>query len=197
MRPGCPIVTDHPAGAATVSSLVARCRRGDQDAWRALVEEHSRYVYAVITRGYRIVGDDADDVFQDVFGRVFERLQTLRDDAALLAWIGQLTRSMCVDHLRRSRRMTVELHDEIRAADERELEQIEAAVVVRTAMTGLSGSCREILDRFYMRDESYAVIGDALGIPAGTIASRLSRCLDRLRAEVRGRTEPPNPSDRA
>jgi DNA-directed RNA polymerase specialized sigma24 family protein len=54
--------------------------------------------------------------------------------------------------------------------------------------------CREILDRFFCRDESYHTIGDILGIPAGTIASRISRCLDKVRSELDGRNRGPRPS---
>jgi DNA-directed RNA polymerase specialized sigma24 family protein len=50
-------------------------------------------------------------------------------------------------------------------------------------MSHLSHDCYEILDRFFCRDESYRSIGTHLGIPAGTIASRISRCLGRLRDE--------------
>ena len=50
------------------------------------------------------------------------------------------------------------------------------------AMAAMTDNCREILDRFFARDESYRTIGDALDLPAGTIASRISRCLDKLKA---------------
>ena len=56
-------------------------------------------------------------------------------------------------------------------------------------MAELSENCAEILDRFFRRDESYAVIGNALSIPAGTIASRISRCLRRLRELLEGRSK--------
>ena len=55
-------------------------------------------------------------------------------------------------------------------------------------------SCRDILDRFFCRDESYKVIGEALGIPSGTIASRISRCLAKLKVEIEGRSGAPAPS---
>jgi DNA-directed RNA polymerase specialized sigma24 family protein len=48
--------------------------------------------------------------------------------------------------------------------------------------------CREILDRFFCRDQSYKAIGDALALPAGTIASRISRCLGKLKSELEGRS---------
>jgi RNA polymerase sigma factor (sigma-70 family) len=64
---------------------------------------------------------------------------------------------------------------------------------VHEAMTELSESCQQILDRFFARDESYRTIGDQLGLPAGTIASRISRCLDKLRDafDGEGRNLPP------
>ena len=54
------------------------------------------------------------------------------------------------------------------------------------ALAALPENCREILDRFFARDESYRAIGDALSLPAGTIASRISRCLDKLRIAFEG-----------
>jgi RNA polymerase sigma factor (sigma-70 family) len=74
------------------------------------------------------------------------------------------------------------------AVDER-LAQIEQAVVVRDALSRLSEDCQAIVDRFFARDESYRVIAEALAIPAGTIASRISRCLGRLRRDLEGRSE--------
>ena len=58
----------------------------------------------------------------------------------------------------------------------------------------LVARCRDVLDRFFTRDESYRTIGAALGIPSGTIASRISRCLDKLREAFEGRKPPPAPS---
>jgi RNA polymerase sigma factor (sigma-70 family) len=65
---------------------------------------------------------------------------------------------------------------------------------VREAMDDLSESCQEILDRFFARDESYQTIGEALEIPSGTIASRISRCLAKLREIFEGRNPAAEPS---
>jgi RNA polymerase sigma factor (sigma-70 family) len=55
-----------------------------------------------------------------------------------------------------------------------------------SARAGLSEDCREVLERFFCRDESYRTIGEVLGIPSGTIASRISRCLGKLRERLEG-----------
>ena len=161
------------------TQLVERCLRGDQAAWNELVEEYSRYVYAIITQGYRLRGPDAEDAFQEVFLRIYDRLKTLRNPDALRPWIAQLTRRVCLDRLAESGR---EEPAEVEAAEtERTVEDLDEAFAVREALGGLSEECQEVLDRFFCRDESYRTIGEALALPSGTIASRISRCLARLR----------------
>jgi RNA polymerase sigma factor (sigma-70 family) len=169
------------------ADLVARCREGNQEAWAELVNRFSRYVYAIATRVYRLEMHDAEDVFQEVFARAYQHLDELRDDAAVRAWIGTLTRRLCLDRLRGARRESVsdepldpaESHDEMALLDE--------SLSIHEAMKVLPESCAEILDRFFARDESYKQIGEALEIPPGTIASRISRCLSKLRRQLEGR----------
>lgn len=168
-------------------SLVDRCRNGDADAWRDLVGQYSAYVYAIVVRAYRIPRDDAEDLFQEVFARVFERLEMLRDDAALQAWIGQVTRNLCIDHQRRSR-PTGELPETLESDGQRELDELTEALYVQQALAELSGECADILDRFFRRDQPYRTIAAETGLAEGTIASRISRCLARLRDVIEGRS---------
>jgi RNA polymerase sigma factor (sigma-70 family) len=185
------------AQASSDAALVARCRAGDDDAWRELVERFSRYVYAIAVQGFRLGQQDAEDVFQDVFARVYERLGSLRDDEAVRPWIAQLTRRVCIDRLRSGARESDTDIDELpELPAEDVLTALEDAFDVHDAMAELPENCQQILDRFFARDESYRTIGDTLGLPAGTIASRLSRCLDKLRDafEGEGRNTPPTPS---
>jgi len=165
--------------------LVARCRDGDEEAWSALVERFSRYVYAIAVQAFRLPEHDAEDVFQEVFARVYERLDTLRQDEAVRPWIAQLTRRLCIDRIRAgSREITAETDELPDAPEEDVLAQLEEAFDVHGALARLPENCREILDRFFARDESYRAIGEALELPAGTIASRISRCLVKLREEI-------------
>ena len=168
------------AQSPTDGELVARCRAGDQEAWRELVDRFSRYVFAIAVQAYRLPEPDAEDVFQEVFTRVYERLGQLRDDGAVRPWIAQLTRRCCVDRLREGGRL--ELIEELEAGEADDtLDRLEEAWGVREALAQLSQPCQEVLDRFFTRDESYRTIGEALAIPSGTIASRISRCLAQLR----------------
>jgi RNA polymerase sigma-70 factor (ECF subfamily) len=183
------------AHAVNDAELVSRCRAGDDDAWRELVDRFSRYVYAIAMQGFRLPKQDAEDVFQEVFARVYERLHTLRDDELVRPWIAQLTRRLCIDRLRAgSRESDTDLDELPETAAEDVLASLEEAFDVHEAMGELPETCQQILDRFFARDESYRTIGDTLGLPAGTIASRLSRCLDKLRDAFEGRNAPPTPS---
>ena len=171
----------------TDRTLVARCRAGDDDAWNELVARFSRYVYAICVQGFRFSPQDAEDVFQDVFARTFEHLDELRDDSAVRPWIATLTRRLCVDKLRSGgRERLVEEPLEDAGADDG-LAELDEAMSVHEAMRTLPEHCAEILDRFFTRDESYRTIGEALGLPAGTIASRISRCLAKLKEVLEGR----------
>jgi RNA polymerase sigma factor (sigma-70 family) len=173
----------------TDAELVARCRSGETDAWNELVERFSRYVYAICTQAFRLDQADAEDVFQDVFARVYEHLDRLRNDEAVRPWIAQLTRRLCIDRLRESRREGPADAEEIETAEVDEtLGKLDEALAIRAGLDAVGDPCRDILDRFFCRDESYKAIGDALGLPSGTIASRISRCLTKLRTELEGRS---------
>ena len=172
------------------TDLVQRCRAGSPEAWNELVGRFSRYVYAICSRGFGLAPEDAEDAFQEVFTRVYSRLDTLRDDAAIRPWIAQLTRRVCLD------RVTSSAHEQPveEVADdrlERTIEDLDEAFSIREALEELGEPCHELLDRFFARDESYRTISEELDIPSGTIASRISRCLGKLRSELEGR----NPGD--
>ena len=78
----------------TDAQLVARCRTGDPDAWRELVDRFSRYVYAIAVQGFKLPEHDAEDVFQEVFTRAYEHLHKLRDDEAIRPWLAQRGRGL-------------------------------------------------------------------------------------------------------
>jgi RNA polymerase sigma-70 factor (ECF subfamily) len=166
--------------------LVRACREGNERAWEQLVERFSRYVYAIAIQAYRLSAQDAEDVFQEVFTRTYEHLDRLQSDEAIRPWIGQLTRRLAIDRLRLGRRESLGAQslDLAEGRADRALEQIELALGVRAAMETLPQHCQEILDRFFARGQSYHEIASALEIPMGTIASRISRCLAKLRVEL-------------
>jgi RNA polymerase sigma-70 factor (ECF subfamily) len=182
----------------TDGQLVARCREGDDEAWRELVARFSRYVFAITSQAFRLAPYDAEDVYQEVFARAYERLDRLRDDDAVRPWLAQMTRNLCVDRLREGARVTPGVEDDVVPGDvDERMSMLDDALAVHAAMAELPANCRDILDRFFCRDESYRAIGEQLELPAGTIASRISRCLAKLRELFEGRPEPAAASGRS
>jgi RNA polymerase sigma factor (sigma-70 family) len=172
----------------TDAQLVARCRDGDHEAWRALVDRFSRYVYAIAVQAFKLPEHDAEDVFQEVFARAYEHLPKLRNDEAIRPWLAQLTRRLCIDRLRAGTSEQLSEDVEVPDADDT-IARIDDSLAVHDALATLPDNCREILDRFFAQDESYRTIGQALDIPSGTIASRISRCLTKLKVELEGRNQ--------
>jgi len=177
----------------TDAQLVARCRAGDEDAWRELVDRFSRYVYAIAVQAFKLSEQDAEDVFQEVFARAYEHLHKLREDEAIRPWLAQLTRRLCIDRLRAGSDELLGDDVDVPDADDR-IGKLDESLAVHEALATLPENCQEILDRFFARDESYRTIGDALDLPSGTIASRISRCLTKLRSEMEGRNLGASPS---
>jgi RNA polymerase sigma factor (sigma-70 family) len=180
-------------GDLTDAQLVARCRAGDHEAWRELVDRFSRYVYAIAVQAFKLSEQDAEDVFQEVFARAYEHLHKLRDDEAIRPWLAQLTRRLCIDRLRAGSDELLGDDIDVPDADDR-IGKLDESLAVHEALATLPENCQEILDRFFARDESYRMIGDALDLPSGTIASRISRCLTKLRSEMEGRNLGASPS---
>src|SRR4029077_15580929 len=126
----------------TDAQLVSRCRDGDPDAWNEFVERFSRYVYAICGRGFRLPQHDAEDVFQEVFSRAFERLSELRNDDAVRPWLPQLTRRFCIARRRvhaRDAPSDPELDEQ--AVDD-VLATLDDAMTVRAALDKVGDPCR-------------------------------------------------------
>jgi RNA polymerase sigma factor (sigma-70 family) len=168
------------------AGLLERCRAGDERAWDELVDRYANYVHAITVRAFRLPPADAEDVFQEAFLRTWQNLDRVHDDEALRPWLGQVTRRLCLDRVRRVREHADEDELDARGELDGRLATIEESLDVRAALAELPDGCRDILDRFFARDQSYATISQELAVPAGTVASRISRCLARMRKRLEG-----------
>ena len=174
------------------SHVVRRCMDGDSGAWAELVRTHHRRVYGLC---YRFAGNaaDAEDLTQEVFLKVYSnltRFDTVR--GSLQVWITTLTRNLLVDNFRRTRnqRATSSLDDgwesaedlkpvdRLTAAGPSPLESAaskELAKMVQNALARVSVELREAVILRDLQDLDYKEIAQVLGIPEGTVKSRISR----------------------
>src|SRR6058998_1338704 len=103
--------SDFPAPAASsddVESLIQRCLHGDQRAWELIVRQYWRKVFNI---AYKFVGkhDEAEDLTQDIFMKIFKALGTFDRRANFQTWIISISRNLCIDHYRsvRKERQTI------------------------------------------------------------------------------------------
>ncbi len=168
----------------TETDLVGRCRRGDEGAWRELVSHHTRRVFGI---AYRFVGrvDEAEDLTQDIFVKVFQSLDRYREsDGAFGTWVGTVARNHAIDNYRRRREERARRHedpavlDSLPAGDEsplRSLEREDQARLVHRGLRALPADLREPLVLCDLQGLSYEEAANALGIPLGTVKSRINR----------------------
>jgi RNA polymerase sigma-70 factor (ECF subfamily) len=180
--------TTHPrpapaASRASNGTLVRRCREHDDpDAWAELVRRHAACVYAIAGRGFGFTRLEAEDVFQETFARTYEHLANVREPEAISGYIRQMARRLCID--RQAARATMG-EVPVDAADALTVEDSTLAkVALQQAVGRLPDANREVIERFFLEDQSYHTISLALEIPYGTIGSRIARGLRRLRLEL-------------
>ncbi|HYU40932.1 MAG TPA: sigma-70 family RNA polymerase sigma factor [Vicinamibacteria bacterium] len=166
------------------TDLVGRCRQGDEAAWRELVTLHTRRVFGI---AYRFVGrvDEAEDLTQDIFVKVFQSLDRYREsDGAFGTWVGTVARNHAIDNYRRrreerSRRIEdPAVLDVVPASDEsplRSLERAEQARIVHRGLRALPADLREPLVLCDLQGLSYEEVAATLQIPLGTVKSRINR----------------------
>jgi RNA polymerase sigma factor (sigma-70 family) len=172
-----------------VESLVEAAVAGNETAWRAIVDRYAALVWSVC-RGFRLSQSDAADVSQTVWLRTVERLQDLREPAALPGWLVTTTRRECLrTSTSRERKnssldawLTEPAADEETTAPETELLAAERRAMVREAFSHLPEHCQQLLALLIdAQERSYVEISARLSMPVGSIGPTRSRCIAKLR----------------
>lgn len=174
------------------SQIVRGCMSGDSGAWAEMVRTHHKRVYALC---YRFTGNstDAEDLTQDVFLKIYSNLASFdAGRGSLPVWITTMTRNLLVDNFRRTRnqRATSSLDEgwdsvedlkpidrlTARGASQHDLvAQKELSKMVQDALARVSVELREAVILRDLQDMDYKEIAQVLGIPEGTVKSRISR----------------------
>ena len=179
---------------AVLDGLIERCLTGDQDAWADIVRMHWRKVFNL---AYKFVGrhDEAEDLTQDIFLRIFKALHTFDRRANFQTWLISISRNLCIDHYRSKRKERETMARDVDAATltpasrekgpDRRLEQLDVRELVRTALNELAPSLREAVVLRDLQDFSYLEIAERLKLPEGTVKSRINRGRLELARQVR------------
>lgn len=169
----------------------------DVDAFATLFE---RYRVAVYRAALALTGDPgaSEEVLMDTFGRAYTHRRRLRTDVSPLPWLHKVALNLCYSRLGRRRLPSGPVTDLVaeRLADGRvgpdaNAEWAELCVIVREGIAGLSEKHRAVVILYYLEGQSLQETADALGLPLGTVKSRVHHALrdlrDRLSADRRFR----------
>jgi RNA polymerase sigma-70 factor, ECF subfamily len=181
------------------AALVQRCAGGDELACAELVDEHQRMVYQL---ALHLLGDhnEALDLSQEVFLRVFRTIGSFRNQSALRTWIYRIVVNQARNRQRwwrrRHRAEQVSLDDHIRqngdlasnatgCSPDQVLKQKELASRIWVALEALPFDQRSIIVLREIDGLSYEEIAFSMGVAIGTVKSRLARARESLRAQLR------------
>ena len=179
------------------NSLVERCRQGEDDAWREMVDRFGQKVFSVAYH-FTLKREDAEELAQEIFLKVFENLHRYDGYFPLVAWLVSIARNLCIDRYRRLKREKSFRH----VSDDSVLPMLTsaedpAADAVKKERTkllfwALSEIPEELSEILVLRDLeglAYEEIGAALSLPDGTVKSRLFRARAEVARKVRERQE--------
>jgi RNA polymerase sigma-70 factor (ECF subfamily) len=187
--------SDQPvASSPGTDVLIERCLNGDQAAWDQVVRQHWRKVFNL---AYKFVGrhDEAEDLTQDIFFKIFKALHTFDRRANFQTWLISISRNLCIDHYRSVRKERETMARDIDASElspvsrERgphsQLEQTDLRQLIRQALAELAPSLRQAVVLRDLQEYSYQEIADELGLPEGTVKSRINRGRLELARQLR------------
>jgi RNA polymerase sigma-70 factor (ECF subfamily) len=177
-----------------IDKLIKRCLIGDQLAWDAIVKQYRRKVFNV---AYKFVGkhEEAEDLTQDVFLKVFKSLGTFDRRANFQTWLISVSRNLCIDHYRSVRQERQAIDHTVDPGELTPLspepgpvaaiEQQDRVVLLREALGALSAPLRAAVLMRDIQELSYQEIADKLGLPEGTVKSRINRGRNELARQIR------------
>jgi RNA polymerase sigma-70 factor, ECF subfamily len=182
--------------AATDEELVRRSRQDDQDAFAALVDRYQDKIYNL---AYRMTGnrEEAEDVAQETFLHTYRALDTFRLEERFSPWIYKIASNLCLDRLRKQRHPVVSLDEPVgpdgdmpqQVADwsnspDRVYETTEIREDTQEAISSLPPKYKMVVVLRHVQDLSYDEIANILGIPQGTVKTRLFRAREILRRKL-------------
>lgn len=177
------------------NSVIERCKNGDREAFAYIVQKYMKPAYYVAL-GYVGNSDDALDLSQDAFVNAFRHIKRFDSSRSFFPWFYSILKNLCMNHVNRLRRrreqsiddtsddapeisIPVETVDPEQSAVRRDL-----AEKISRAMKRLRPKEREIIILQHLQDFSYQEIADLLGIPIGTVMSRLYSARRSLKREL-------------
>jgi RNA polymerase sigma-70 factor (ECF subfamily) len=176
-----------------IDEIIQRCLTGDQAAWESIVRQHWRKVFNI---AYKFVGkhDEAEDLTQDVFLKIFKSLNTFDRRANFQTWLISVSRNLCIDHYRSVRKERETINRDVDPGDlapasataspYAEIELRDRVKLLRAALDKLAPTLRTAVMMRDIQEMSYQEIADKLSLPEGTVKSRINRGRTELARQI-------------
>jgi RNA polymerase sigma-70 factor, ECF subfamily len=176
-------------------TAIERCKKGDRDAFAFIVQKYMKPAYYVAL-GYVGKPDDALDISQDAFVNAFRHITDFDTSKTFFPWFYSILKNLCMNHLNRIRRLCEDSIDAMAGQEdeiplpvealnpEQSAVQKDLRYKIGRAIRRLHPKEREIIILQHLQDFSYQEIADLLGIPIGTVMSRLYGARRALRREL-------------
>jgi RNA polymerase sigma-70 factor (ECF subfamily) len=171
------------------STLIAQVLAGNAHAHRYLVDRHKNLVWHMVLRMTNLQ-EDAEDLCQEIFFRVFRDLKNFRGESKLSTWIGAIAYKSCISHLRKKgKEILVPVGDYTpvlrgKASPEQTdqyLDRTSMKKLIHQTIATLPVHYRTVITLFYLEELSYREIEEITGMPGGTVKSYLNRGRHLLR----------------
>jgi RNA polymerase sigma-70 factor (ECF subfamily) len=184
---------DTPSPQQATDEMIERCLNGDQAAWESIVRLYRRKVFNV---AYKFVGrhDQAEDLTQDVFLKLYKSLDTFDRRANFQTWLISVSRNLCIDHYRAVRKERETINRDVDPADfapaapdaraDSQLEHRDRVKLLRRALDKLAPTLRTAVMLRDIQELTYQEIADRLHLPEGTVKSRINRGRTELARQI-------------
>ena len=195
---------DHGKARPAEAELIERGLRKDNAAWEQIVARFRRKVFHI---AYKFTGkhDEAEDLTQEIFLKVFRSLDKFNRDADFGTWLGSVARNYCIDHYRAGKREREVVVEDLLAFDlapastgnpYRALEDRDRRSFLRRGLDLLPDKLREAVVLRDLQGLSYQEMADRLHLPEGTVKSRINRGREELARLLLRAQQPPRPGRR-
>ena len=172
-------------------SLIQRAKKGDQDAFALLVEEHQRYVYHL---ALRVLKDENEalDLTQETFVRAWTALPNFRGQSRFRTWLYRITTNLCYNHLPHLRRSLNDLGDDVMEEipemhmenPAHGIESDETRAHLYKAIDSLDTNYKLLITLRYQNELSYEEIASTLNLPLGTVKTGIFRAKEQIRKSL-------------
>ena len=197
-RPDPSSVAASVSAPASDAEIIALCLQGEASAWEAIVARFRRRVFHI---AYKFTGkhDEAEDLTQEIFLKLFKSLDKFRRDADFSTWLSSVARHYCIDHYRARKREREVLVDDLLAFEmapasygnpQRAIEETDSKAQLRRGLDQLPPKLREAVVLRDLQGLSYLEMAERLDLPEGTVKSRINRGREELLRRLRKSQQP-------